>query len=370
MKPSVVVTNYGIGRNSVLLVNQSILEGIEKAGLLAPDGDLTFRGDNPDDRYKYRSEAASLFSTWLDKHEAPDVLVAQASFAADVFRVAMERCPNTLRVLQRDSTHAGYRKRTLDEEYERLGMSVREPAEITNTELHEYEQAHAITVLSRYVERTFRDNGLGHKVRYTSPQTIDLKRWPVFPRDPDNIRFRVLFGGQIVVRKAAHQLFEAWRRLEPREDEELVLAGVVGEPGERADFMNAEMKRTPRVRTEWRDIYQMWKSYAACDVYCLPSLEEGSSCTCIEALACGRPLVASDCCGSDLLEQHDDIGMLFPAGDVDALTAALQWYREHPDKRVEHGRRAREVAAAAGGMERFGSDYARVIVDLWNSRER
>lgn len=62
------------------------------------------------------------------------------------------------------------------------------------------------------------------------------------------------------------------------------------------------------------------KFYAAVDVMCVPSREEGLGLVAIEALACGKPVVASRVGG--LPEITDET--LVPVGDVDALAKALQ----------------------------------------------
>jgi len=368
--PSVVVTNYGCGMNSVLLVNRSILDGIRNAGLLAPDGDLT-RKEWPLAHPSYGGKVAGMVEAWIDKHGPPDVLVAQACHAKGPFKLLAERYPHVLRVLQRDSSCSREYKRILDAEYKRLGLRFRVDGGLTNMEAHEYDLAHRITVLSRWVERTFEWHGYGDKTCYVGPQTIDLERWTPMRREPDGIDFRVLFAGQAIIRKGIHLLCEAWRRMNPRPAEELLICGVVGEDGERADFVQAEIDRTPNCRTiRWAEMGTMPQVYAQCDVYCLPSLEEGSSCTCNEALACGRPLVASTHSGSDLLEDYPgEIGVRIETGDVDSIVRALEQYRGDASKRMRHGQRAREVSIRAGGAARFGRVYARAVRAMWEDHE-
>lgn len=63
--------------------------------------------------------------------------------------------------------------------------------------------------------------------------------------------------------------------------------------------------------------------YAASDVFCMPSLHEGLSNACLEASAAGLPLVVSDVGGlPEIVSQHET-GEVVPAGDADALSAAL-----------------------------------------------
>lgn len=59
------------------------------------------------------------------------------------------------------------------------------------------------------------------------------------------------------------------------------------------------------------------------DVFLLPSLGEGISNTILEAMASGRPVIATRVGGNPELVEHDDTGLLVEAGDVEALAAAI-----------------------------------------------
>lgn len=62
---------------------------------------------------------------------------------------------------------------------------------------------------------------------------------------------------------------------------------------------------------------------AAADIFCLPSYREGFGQAIIEAAACGVPAVASRIYGITDAVADGKTGLLFPAGDVTALTGAL-----------------------------------------------
>ena len=63
---------------------------------------------------------------------------------------------------------------------------------------------------------------------------------------------------------------------------------------------------------------------AACDVFALPSLYEGSPLAVLEAMAARRPVIASAIGGSSELIEDGVDGLLVPPGDAAALAAALR----------------------------------------------
>ena len=80
---------------------------------------------------------------------------------------------------------------------------------------------------------------------------------------------------------------------------------------------------------------------AAADIFCLPSYREGFGMTIIEAAACSVPAVASRIYGITDAVEEGKTGLLFPAGDVAALTQALLNLLEDRDLRQQMGEAAR-----------------------------
>lgn len=76
------------------------------------------------------------------------------------------------------------------------------------------------------------------------------------------------------------------------------------------------------------------------DVFVLPSLGEGISNTLLEAMATGLPAIASSVGGNPELVQDGTTGLLFPAGDADALTRAFATLIDNPSRRHTMGRAA------------------------------
>jgi len=79
---------------------------------------------------------------------------------------------------------------------------------------------------------------------------------------------------------------------------------------------------------------------AAMDVFVLPSLNEGMGRALVEAMAAGRPVVASRVGGVPTVVEDRVTGLLVPPGDADALASAIQALLDRPAW-------ARELGAAA-----------------------
>ncbi|MCP4536825.1 MAG: glycosyltransferase family 4 protein [Chloroflexi bacterium] len=82
--------------------------------------------------------------------------------------------------------------------------------------------------------------------------------------------------------------------------------------------------------------------YAAADVTILPSqLQESFGLVLIEAMACGKPVIASDLPGVRLVVNDGEDGLLVKAGDVNDLVEKIQTLLSSPQRRREMGERGR-----------------------------
>ena len=97
------------------------------------------------------------------------------------------------------------------------------------------------------------------------------------------------------------------------------------------------------------------------DVFVLPSRTEGLSNSLMEAMACGRAVIASDAGGNPELVTDGSTGLLFPSGNADALAAALSRLVENVELRSELGARAagliREKFSLAHAARRMAAIY-------------
>lgn len=91
--------------------------------------------------------------------------------------------------------------------------------------------------------------------------------------------------------------------------------------------------------------------YAAADVFLLPSHREGMSFALLEAMGHGLTPVVADGAGNS--EAVGEAGVVFPAGDLGAMSDRLAELAADPDARERHGAAARERIRTDLGLERF-----------------
>jgi glycosyltransferase involved in cell wall biosynthesis len=133
----------------------------------------------------------------------------------------------------------------------------------------------------------------------------------------------VLFVGRMVEAKGVRELCAAWLPL-ARRDPTLRLA-LVGDGPLREEARRGAVAAGVDARVHLpgvQDAAAVSSWMRASDVVCLPSHTEGYPNVLVEALACGRPIVATPVGGILEIVTREN-GILAPVGDVEALGKAL-----------------------------------------------
>ena len=142
-------------------------------------------------------------------------------------------------------------------------------------------------------------------------------------------------------------LFEAVRRLGRAAPRVL----IVGDGDLRPDYEQrvAALGLGERVRFAGRvSDAALPDYYAAADLVVLPSVTRGEAfgVVLLEALASGRPVIASDLPGVRAVVRATGGGLLTPPGDAGALAAAIGALAADPARRAELGQAGRRAVAA------------------------
>ena len=221
-------------------------------------------------------------------------------------------------------------------EYKRLGVpwpGLREP---TGELLAELPLADFHVAQSAFAERSLIDYGVAPGRIFRMPLGVDAGRFR--PREGARAPgpLRVLFTGQMSVRKGVHHLLAAWDQAKLGAAE-LLFAGAA------KDSYIAELVRKRGAGVRYLGFVphaKLHELYQSADIYVFPSLAEGGVYVIYEALASGLPCVVSANAGSAVREGSE--GFVVAAGDVEALARRLKELAEDAALRRRMGAAARE----------------------------
>ena len=104
--------------------------------------------------------------------------------------------------------------------------------------------------------------------------------------------------------------------------------------------------------------------YRAFDCLTLPSLQEGTPVSLIEALAARTPVVASDVGGVPLLIENGRTGTLIPARDPSALATAITHVLQHPAESHKLARQGHELVLRQWSAARLVADHRALYTQL------
>ena len=109
--------------------------------------------------------------------------------------------------------------------------------------------------------------------------------------------------------------------------------------------------------------------YASADVHCTPCNRASFGMVLLEAMSCGRPVVASRISGFQLLMEHGRQGLLVsPADDVGRFAGALLYLLDRPAERARMGREGRRTAIARYAWSRVAETLEGYYDELRESR--
>ena len=153
---------------------------------------------------------------------------------------------------------------------------------------------------------------------------------------------RLVCVGRLCEQKGQLLLVQAAQRLRQRGiDFELVLAGD-GEMRAEVEALIASLGLQARVRvTGWIGSDEVRREMLASRALVLPSFAEGLPVVIMEAMALRRPVITTCIAGIPELVRPQENGWLLPAGDVEALAAAMEaCLSTHPDMLARMGEAA------------------------------
>jgi glycosyltransferase involved in cell wall biosynthesis len=189
----------------------------------------------------------------------------------------------------------------------------------------EWALADRIVVNSEFCRQTLISQGVAPEKLVIIPLCYEPEAGKVPKPGPTTLNLqlstaplRVLFLGQVILRKGIQYLLEAARLLE----RENIRFDIVGPIGITPQAMASAPRNVVFHGRATRDQAAGW--YRKADLFVLPTISDGFAITQLEAMAHGLPVVATPCCGNVVSDGVD--GFLVRPYDAEALAKALLRY--------------------------------------------
>jgi glycosyltransferase involved in cell wall biosynthesis len=260
-----------------------------------------------------------LSDTQFDRSVAAHL--SREESAPDIFDGVMAQCAESSRaaakagarvVLTSLNTHISYLRRSLDEEYARAGDKGRHfvHPRMEQRALAEIAAADHIRVNSHFAKTTFVDAGHDPSRISVIHPAIDLAHFRERPREDDT--FRVMAVASIDPRKGIHDLIAGFVDA-ALPDAELDIIGGTSDRWSRR-LIDEATRRHANIRVRSLDVSHapVEESYARASVLVHPAIEDGFGLVVAQALAAGRPVIATSTSGASELIRHGENGFVVP----------------------------------------------------------
>ena len=162
----------------------------------------------------------------------------------------------------------------------------------------------------------------------------------------------VLYASKFMERKRPEDLVAAFAKIVTEPDARRPYLVLVGD-GDRHDAL-LDLTKSLNIEQSvrfagFRNQSELPRFYDLCDVFVLPSLLEPWGLVVNEVMNAGRAVIVSDQVGSaaDLVKKGEN-GLIFPAGNVDALADALRQVLSNPERCKAMGEKSRQIIGAWG----------------------
>jgi glycosyltransferase involved in cell wall biosynthesis len=289
----------------------------------------------------HEAAVAAIGIRAADRVDEADRVVAGVGMAMPSFRMSATR--GIPRILNYPSAHHRFQRKFFRMQAERqpefAALDESGPAHAVQGEAQMDEEcamADMILTGSRFARESFISEGVDAARVKAIPYGVDVARFSPNPHSADN-RFRIVYVGRISIRKGVGYLLHAYRRFH-RADTDLQLVGsMIGDPACLRPYANL-FTHVPHMPQS-----MLPQIYGAADVFVFPSLLEGLGLVVLEAMACGCPVIVSENGPGDVVRDGVD-GFVVPAGDSEAIEAALLKLYVDPDLRRAMGAAARRQA--------------------------
>lgn len=193
---------------------------------------------------------------------------------------------------------------------------------------------------------------------------VDVRRF--MPSPEPAAGFRVALPARMLREKGIEEFVAAAARLKPQlPGASFLLAGGIDAVNPSRVSPRALRRWVGEGNVEWLGhVDDMPALFASCHAVVLPSYREGFPLALAEAMACGRPIVATDVPGCRDAVGDGERGILVPPRDAAKLADAIAYLHERPEMRRAMGTAGRLFVERQLDEESVISNFADALREL------
>ena len=225
-------------------------------------------------------------------------------------------------------------------------------------------------VLNEPLKEKLINKGIEEEKLEVVPNGIDVDEFNLSKEEVERVKRKyglnddkvvVMFSGSITPRKGVIHLVKAVEMI----DDDKILLLIVGSPNVDREYakMVVDYVKKKNINAKFTGFvpYEDLKAlYSACDIFVLPSFEEGDPIALKEALASGKPLVGSNVGGIPMQIRDGWNGFLVEPGDEKQLTEKIKYLVENEEERERMGRNSRVLAEEEFDWRMIAEKYLKV----------
>jgi len=301
-----------------------------------------------------------IFSQYISNLNNSDHLIAMSLLGLEAGAAAQKK--GKFWICDVPTTHKLFRNDIIEEEYKNYNLKfAKDSQKLIDREILEYEKSDFISVPSKFVYDTFVKHGFKNKLflnPFGSAFVVDHR----LNKKVNYEKFRVIFVGQVCLRKGIFYLIDAFKKFK-HPNKELIIIGNID-----SDIKNMFLKKLDsNIKYLGVVPHEMLKDYyLSSNVLVLPSIEEGFSLVLGEAMSCGCPVITTTNSGADQNIIDGEHGFIIPIRSSIDIFEKMQLLADDQQLQKKLSRNCLSYIDKIKGWDSYGDKWANFIRSLNN----
>jgi len=264
---------------------------------------------------------------WNVSLVAPDAKIFHGWSSQALLSIRKAKLKKQITFLERPNSHPLLVQKIMAEEYRKYAVkSAFMRQNILDIELKEIDDADFIISPSCFVRQSLMEYKVDTKKILLIPFGVDIEKFKPRPTSGDAKKFRIVFVGQIGLRKGVQYLLKAFCE-SGLKNSELILAGWI-----HPDIVELlkQYRNNPGIKIE-NFTLETPKLYNSASICVFPSIEDGFGLVVLEAMACGKPVIVTENTGAkDVITEGMD-GFIVPHCNAEAIKKKIIYLYENKE---------------------------------------